>query len=88
MVKNIKFTFPVRNNKVLKRKIDVHVKGKSVRTYIVLKVLKEDESMIRFVGTDTGGDVALVTAEKSNDGRYEVAGTFDIPVFGMNNDDD
>ena len=63
MVKNIRSTFLVRNNKVLKRKLDVHIKDKSVRTYIVLKVLKEDESMIRFVGTDTSGEVALVTAE-------------------------
>ena len=39
--------------------------------YIVLIVLKEDESMIRFVGTDTNGEVALVTAEKSNEGKYE-----------------
>ena len=78
----------MRNNKLLKRKIDVHIKDKSVRTYIVLKVLKEDESMIRFVGTDTSGEVALVTAEKSNEGKYEVSGTFDIPIFGMNNDDD
>ena len=73
---------------MLKRKIDVHIKDKSIRTYIVLKVLKEDESMIRFVGTDTNGEVALVTAEKSNDGKYEVAGTFDIPIFGMNNEED
>ena len=73
---------------MLKRKIDVHIKDKSVRTYIVLKVLKEDASMIRFVGTDTNGEVALVAAEKSNGGKYKVAGTFDIPVFGMNNDDD
>ena len=73
---------------MLKRKIDVHIKDKSVRTYVVLKVLKEDESMIRFIGTDTSGEVALVTAEKSNDGKYKVAGSFDIPIFGMNNDDD
>ena len=74
--------------KMLKRKIDVHIKDKSVRTYIVLKVLKEYESMIWFVGTDTNGDVALVTAEKSNEGKYKVSGSFDIPIFVMNNDDD
>lgn len=73
---------------MLKRKIDVHIKDKSVRTYIVLKVLKEDNSMIRFIGTDTNGEVAFVTAEKSDEGKYEVSGTFDIPVFGMNSDDD
>lgn len=73
---------------MLKRKIDVYIKDKSVRTYIVLKVLKEDESMIRFVGTDTRGEVALVTAEKSDAGKYEVAGSFDIPIFVINNDDD
>ena len=49
---------------MLKRKIDVHIKDKSVRTYIVLRVLKEDESMIRFVGTDTNGEVAFVTVYK------------------------
>ena len=38
---------------MLKRTIDVHIKDKSVRTYIVLKVLKEDESMIRFVDAVT-----------------------------------
>ena len=73
---------------MLKRTIDIHIKDKSVRTYIVLKVLKEDESMIRFVGTDTSGEVALVTAEKSNEGKYEVAGTFDIPIFGIDNNED
>ena len=73
---------------MLKRTIDIHIKDKSVRTYIVLKVLKEDESMIRFVGTDTNGEVAIITAEKSNEGKYEVARSFDIPVFVMNNDDD
>ena len=45
---------------MLKRKIDVHIKDESVRTYIVLKVLKENESMIRFVGTDTSGEVTHV----------------------------
>ena len=44
--------------------------------------------MIRFIGTDTNGEVAFVTAEKSDEGKYEVSGTFDIPVFGMNSDDD
>lgn len=73
---------------MLKRTIDIHIKDKSVRTYIVLKVLKEDESMIKFVGTDTSGEVALVTAKKSNEGKYEVAGTFDIPIFGMSNEED
>ena len=73
---------------MLKRKIDVHIKNKSVRTYIVIKVLREDESMIRFVGTDTSGEVALVTAKKSNEGKYEVAGSFDIPIFVMNNEED
>ena len=73
---------------MLKRKIDVHIKDKSIRKYIVLKVLKEDASMIRFIGADIRGEVALVTAEKSNEGKYEVSGTFDIPIFGMNNDDD
>ena len=38
---------------MLKRTIDVHIKDKSVRTYIVLKVLKEDESMIQFVDAVT-----------------------------------
>ncbi len=73
---------------MLKRTLDIHIKDKSVRTYIVIKVLKEDESMIRFVGTDTNGEVALVTAEKSDEGKYEVSGSFDIPIFGMNDDDD
>jgi hypothetical protein len=76
---------------MLKRTINIYIKDKkdkSVRTYIVLKVLKEDESMIRFVGTDINGEVALVTAEKSNEGKYEVAGTLDIPIFGISDDDD
>lgn len=73
---------------MLKRKIDVHIKDKSIRTYIVFKVLKEDNSMIRFIGADTSGEVALVSAAKSDEGKYEVSGSFDIPVFGMNNDDD
>lgn len=59
--------------------------GKEHKIYIPCE---EDDSMIRFVGTDTSGEVAIVTAEKSNEGRYEVAGSFDIPIFGMNNDDD
>ena len=62
--------------------------GQFPRNYIVMKILKEDESMIRFIGTDMNGEVALVTAEKSNEGKYEVSGSFDIPIFGMNNDDD
>ena len=73
---------------MLKRKINIYLNDDSVRTYVVIKVLKETDNMIRFIGVDTSGEVALVTAEKSNEGKYEVAGTFDIPIFVMNNDDD
>ena len=62
--------------------------GQLPRNYIVMKILKEDESMILFIGTDMNGEVAFVNAKKSNEGKYEVAGIFDIPIFGMNNDDD
>ena len=44
--------------------------------------------MIKFIGVDTSGKIALVIAEKSNEGKYKVATTFDIPIFGMNNDDE
>ena len=44
--------------------------------------------LLRVSSISTSGEVALVAAEKSNEGKYEVSGTFDIPIFGRNNDDD
>ena len=48
---------------MLNRKINVYLDDDSVRTYIVIKVLKETDNMIRFVGVDTSGEVAFVTAQ-------------------------
>ena len=73
---------------MLNPKINVYLNDNSVRTYAVIKILKQADNMIKFIGVDTSGEVALVIAEKSNKGKYEVATTFDIPIFGMNNDDD
>ena len=43
--------------------------------------------MIKFIGTDTNGEVALVIAEKTSDGG-KVQSSFDIPVFGIDNYND
>lgn len=45
------------------RYIDVTVNQEGTR-YLVLKTFKETDRIIKFLGFDTAGDIALVTAEK------------------------
>ena len=71
-----------------KRIINVLLTGQLPRVYVVITVLKETDNMIRFVGTDQNGEIALVTAQKTADGRYKASINFDIPLFGMTDDDD
>ena len=61
--------------------------GQSPRVYVVIKVLKETDNMIRFVGTDQNGEIALVIAQKTADGRYKANINFDIPLFGIDDND-
>lgn len=74
-----------------KRIINVFLIGQLPRAYVVIKVLKETDNMIRFVGTDQNGEIALVIAQKTLDGKYKANLNFDIPLFGaelLNNNDD
>lgn len=70
-----------------KRIINVFLMGQTPRVYVVIKVLKETDNMIRFVGTDQNGEIALVTAQKTPDGRYKASINFDIPLFGIDDND-
>ena len=71
-----------------KRIINVLLTGQLPRAYIVIKVLKETDKMIRFVGTDQNGEIALVIAQKTPDGKYKATINFDIPLFGIDNNDE
>lgn len=71
-----------------KRIINVFLIGQIPRAYVVIKVLKETDNMIRFIGTDQNGEIALVIAQKTPDGKYKANINFDIPLFGTNTDDD
>lgn len=64
------------------RVINVFLTGQLPRSYVVLKVLKETDSMIRFIGADMNGELALVIAAKTDDGGYKANINFDIPLFG------
>ena len=70
-----------------KRIINVLLTGQLPRAYVVIKVLKETNNMIRFVGTDQNGEIALVIAQKTSDGRYKANINFDIPLFGIDDND-
>ena len=70
-----------------KRIINVLLTGQLPRAYVVIKVLKETDNMIRFIGTDQNGEVALVIAQKTPDGRYKANINFDIPLFGIDEND-
>ena len=74
---------------MLNRTLKVQIGNQTTRTYVIIKVLKEDARMIKFIGTDANGEVALVVAEKTSEGG-KVRGSFDIPVFSVDNynDDD
>ena len=71
-----------------KRIINVLLTGQLPRAYVVIKVLKETDNMIKFVSTDQDGEIALVIAQKIPDGRYRSNINFDIPLFGIDNNDD
>lgn len=70
-----------------KRIINVLLTGQLPRAYIVIKVLKETDNIIRFIGTDQNGEIALVIAQKTSDGRYKANINFDIPLFGIDDND-
>ena len=70
-----------------KRIINVLLTGQLPRVYVVIKVLKETDNMIRFVGTDQNGEIALVIAQKTPDGRCKANINFDIPLFGIDDND-
>ena len=72
---------------MLNRTFNVQIGNKTTRTYVIVKVLKEDARMIKFTGTDTNCEVALVVAEKTSDGG-KVQSSFDIPIFSINNYND
>lgn len=70
-----------------KRIINVLLTGQTPRAYVVIKVSKETDNMIRFIGTDQNGEIALVIAQKTTDGKYKANINFDIPLFGIDDND-
>ena len=77
----------LKKDQMQKRIINVLLTGQLPRAYIVIKVLKETDNIIRFIGTDQNGEIALVIAQKTSDGRYKANINFDIPLFGIDDND-